>query len=114
MTSNTNPMEEKVSKILFVSQSSPNSALCQDLTVINSFTLTSSIDPITADCIFVISQKNNEVYNFLCHNYVGKVYHSLSRNRVGKYISCSNEYLQQTRQNEKIMRIPTSIPYDSV
>ena len=51
----------------------------------NFFSLKSSMGPLTIKIICVISQtQNNKVYNFLYKYLVGKVYHVLSRNNVGK------------------------------
>ena len=56
----------------------------------------------------------NELYDVLHHDFVGGVYHSLFRKKLGKHNSRSNSYVQNTRPHEKITRVPASISYNYI
>ena len=78
--------------------------------------LTGSTDPITVKCIGVIIQRkkmkfllyqNNEVYDEIYHDLTGEVF-------AGKHTSFYNDYVHWNWLNEKRLRVPISISYNSV
>ena len=76
-------MEAKNSDTLLITKYASISNLHQDLAISNFFALTSSMDPVTINLIFVISQtQNNGGYDVL-HNYcAGNLYILLPFNQV--------------------------------
>ena len=88
-------MEAKVSETLFIMQWAPVSTLHQYLVITHFLAFISLVDPLNINQIHVVIQtQNNEVYNVLYNNHVGKLYHMLSINHVGKNTSGFNYYAQ--------------------
>ena len=82
MNSTPKPIEEKVSEILLTADSSTAFTLHQALTITKLFSLTGSMEPLTAKSIHVIIQskkmkcityKQNEVYNVIHNDRTGEV-----------------------------------------
>ena len=108
-------MEAKVSEILLIARSVPNYTLHQAPDITNFFVLTSFMGPPVVNFIRVIIQtQNNEVYNVIHRDLIGKLYHALSIKYVEKRTPYSNNYVQQSQLHEKRPRVPTYISYDSI